>query len=204
MSKFTEYVGSQLSNPRGLGGKIVSLVQNIANSQLYRNAVAQVNVSNDEKLLDVGYGNGHLLKRIYKKCRPDMYGIDISDDAKVMATKRNRKAELAGKLHLQVGDCCALPFDDEMFAAVTTINTVYFWSDTVKGLSEIRRCLKNGGSFYNVAYTKEFLDTIAYTKYGFKIFKPDELVQLGKKAGFEKIEVKEIAKGRSFIVVYTK
>lgn len=204
MSKLTEYVGSQLSNPRGLGGKIVSLVQNIANSQLYRNAVAQVNVSNDENLLDVGYGNGHLLKRIYKKCRPDMYGIDISDDAKVMATKRNRKAELTGKLHLQVGDCCALPFDDEMFAAVTTINTVYFWSDTVKGLSEIRRCLKNGGSFYNVAYTKEFLDTIAYTKYGFKKFKPDELVQLGKKAGFEKIEVKEIAKGRSYIVVYTK
>lgn len=204
MSRFTEYVGSQLSNPRGLGGKIVSLVQNIANSQLYRNAVAQVNVSNDEKLLDVGYGNGHLLKRIYKKCRPDMYGIDISDDAKVMATKRNRKAELAGKLHLQVGDCCALPFDDGMFAAVTTINTVYFWSDTVKGLSEIRRCLKNGGSFYNVAYTKEFLDTIAYTQYGFKKFKPDELVQLGKKAGFEKIEVKEISKGRSFIVVYTK
>ncbi|MCQ2473343.1 MAG: class I SAM-dependent methyltransferase [Saccharofermentans sp.] len=204
MSKFTEYVGSQLSNPRGLGGKIVSLVQNIANSQLYRNTVAQVNVSNDEKLLDVGYGNGHLLKRIYKKCRPDMYGIDISDDAKLMATKRNRKAELAGKLHLQVGDCCALPFDDGMFAAVTTINTVYFWSDTVKGLSEIRRCLKNGGSFYNVAYTKEFLDTIAYTQYGFKKFKPDELVQLGKKAGFEKIEVKEISKGRSFIVVYTK
>lgn len=204
MSKFTEYVGSQLSNPRGLGGKIVSLVQNIANSQLYRNAVAQVNVSNDEKLLDVGYGNGHLLKRIYKKCRPDMYGIDISDDAKLMASKRNRKAELAGKLHLQVGDCCALPFDDGMFAAVTTINTVYFWSDTVKGLSEIRRCLKNGGSFYNVAYTKEFLDTIAYTQYGFKKFKPDELVQLGKKAGFEKIEVKEISKGRSFIVVYTK
>lgn len=204
MSRFTEYVGSQLSNPRGIGGKIVSLVQNIANSQLYRNAVAQVNVSNDEKLLDVGYGNGHLLKRIYKKCRPDMYGIDISDDAKLMASKRNRKAELAGKLHLQVGDCCALPFDDEMFAAVTTINTVYFWSDTVKGLSEIRRCLKNGGSFYNVAYTKEFLDTIAYTKYSFKKFKPDELVQLGKKAGFEKIEVKEISKGRSFIVVYTK
>lgn len=204
MSKFTEYVGSQLSNPRGLGGKIVSLVQNIANSQLYRNAVAHVNVSNDEKLLDVGYGNGHLLKRIYKKCMPDMYGIDISDDAKLMASKRNRKAELAGKLHLQVGDCCALPFDDGMFAAVTTINTVYFWSDTVKGLSEIRRCLKNGGSFYNVAYTKEFLDTIAYTQYGFKKFKPDELVQLGKKAGFEKIEVKEISKGRSFIVVYTK
>lgn len=54
------------------------------------------------------------------------------------------------------------------FAAVTSINTVYFWNNTVKGLSEIRRVLKLGATFYNVVYTKEWLDKLFYTKKGFQ------------------------------------
>lgn len=204
MNRLTAYISSQFSNPRGLGGRIITLVQNIGNKKMYRKAVALVNVSADDKLLDVGYGNGYLLKQIYRKCSPDLYGVDISDDARSMATKRNHEAAGAGKLHLQVGDCCSLPYEDDTFAAVTTINTVYFWSDTVKGLSEIRRCLKEGGSFYNVVYSKEYLNTIKYTEIGYKKFEPEELIQYGKAAGFEKIEMKQIVKGKSYVVVYTK
>lgn len=39
---------------------------------------------------------------------------------------------------------------------------------------------------------------------GFKKFDPAELVELGKQAGFESIEVAEIVKGKSFAVVYRK
>ena len=39
---------------------------------------------------------------------------------------------------------------------------------------------------------------------GFKKFEPAELVELGKQAGFENIEVTEIVKGKSFAVVYRK
>lgn len=204
MSKFNEYISSQFKNPRGAMGKLISFIQNIVNKKMYRKTVEIIDVSKTEKLLDIGYGNGHLLKKIYKKFEPDMYGIDISDDAKTMATKRNKKANAAGKLHLQVGDCCDLPYKDDEFATITTINTVYFWSDTVKGLSEIRRCLKNGGSFYNVFFTREYLNKIKYTETGYKKFEQEELVQYGKDAGFENIEIKEIVKGKSLVVVYTK
>lgn len=71
-----------------------------------------------------------------------------------MATKNNKKAETANQLHLSVGECCNLPYDADTFDAVTSINTVYFWPDTVKGLSEIRRTLKEGKVFgYNQIYT---------------------------------------------------
>lgn len=103
MNKINEYISSQFKNPRGIAGKIISLIQNIVNKQMYKNTVMIVNVNSDDKLLDIGYGNGHLLKMLYKKCSPDMYGIDISDDARLMAEKRNTKANDAGKLHLQVG-----------------------------------------------------------------------------------------------------
>ena len=111
---------------------------------------------------------------------------------------------LDGKLHLRTGDCCALPYVDNSFAAVSSINTVYFWNDTVKGLSEICRVLKPGKSFYNVVYTKEFLNALAYTQKGFQKFEPEQLTNLGYKAGFEDVQVKDIVKGKSFVVIYTK
>lgn len=204
MSKLTQHISSQFGDPRGLVGRVITSIQNVVNKKMYNNAVALVNVSDDDRILDVGYGNGYLLKKIYKKCEPDMYGIDISNDALLMASRRNKKASLVGKLHLAVGDCCALPYENETFAAVTTINTVYFWEDTVKGLSEIRRCLKSGGSFYNVVYTKEYLNTIKYTQFGYKKFETEELVRYGQDAGFAKVELKDIVKGKSFVVIYTK
>lgn len=204
MNKLTKYISSQFKNPRGLGGAIISIVQNVVNKAMYKKAVSLVNLQSNEKVLDIGYGNGHLLKRIYKKKPVDLYGIDISDDAKEMATKKNRKAVAANQLHLSVGDCCDLPYEDNMFAAVTSINTIYFWSDTVKGLSEIRRTLKEGKSFYNVVYTKEYLNTIKYTQTGYKKFELKELMQYGKDAGFSQVLTKEIVKGKSFVVVYTK
>ena len=97
-----------------------------------------------------------------------------------------------------------LPYEDEMFAAAASINTVYFWEDTVQGLSEIRRVLKPGAFFYNVVYTKEWLDALSYTEKGFQKFEPEELIDLGKQAGFADAQVEEIVRGKSFAVIYRK
>ena len=204
MNKFSKYISSQFKNPRGIGGVIISIIQNVINKAMYKRAVSLINLQSNENILDIGYGNGHLLEMIYRKNPVNMYGIDISSDAKDMATKKNKKADSVGQLHLKVGDCCDLPYEDDMFAAVTSINTVYFWTDTVKGLSEIRRTLKKGKSFYNIVYTKEYLNTIKYTQIGYKKFEPEELIEYGKQAGFESIELKEIISGKSYVVIYKK
>lgn len=204
MSKFTEYIGRQFGDPHGFVGKICCIIMNVINKRMYLKVVDEVTVKDGEKVLDIGYGNGYLLQKLYKKTKAELYGIDISEDMKAQAEKRCKNAKASGKLFLRVGDCCDLPYDDEMFSAITSVNTVYFWSDTTKGLSEIRRTLRTGGSFYNIVYTKEFLDSLSYTKKGFKKFLPEELTELGIQAGFENIEVKDIVKGKSFAVIYTK
>lgn len=204
MSRFSEYIGSQFGNPRGVIGRACCIIMNVINRAMYVKTVSLIHVSPDQKVLDIGYGNGFLLKCLDKKQKPELYGIDISADMLPTATKRNRKAQKAGRLHLETGDCCDLQFEENTFAAVSSINTVYFWSDTVKGLSEIYRVLLPGACFYNVVYTKEWLDKLAYTKKGFTKYEPEELVRLGKQAGFRHIEVKPIVKGKSFVVVYKK
>lgn len=204
MSKFTEYIGRQFDDPHGFVGKVCCIIMNVINKRMYLKVVDEVRLSGGEKLLDIGYGNGYLLQKLYKKAKAELYGIDISEDMKTQAENRCKNAKSDGRLFLRVGDCCDLPYDDEMFSAVTSVNTVYFWSDTVKGLSEIRRTLKTGGSFYNIVYTKEFLDKLSYTKKGFRKFSPEELTELGRKSGFDNIEVRDIIKGKSFAVIYTK
>ena len=203
MNKINRYIAAQCGKPQGIIGALITTMQNIVNAAMYRKAISLVNVSADENVLDIGYGNGHLLKLLYRKTHCDLYGIDISDDAKVMARRKNQAARKAGKLHLHIGDCCNLPYRDEMFSAVTSINTVYFWSDTLKGLTEIRRTLKTGKSFYNILYTRDFLDQVQYTQIGFKKFEPKQLAELGKQGGFRKIAVRRFSRN-AFVVIYTK
>lgn len=203
MSKFTEYIGSQFGNPRGVIGKVCCILMNIINKEMYKRTVSLISISSNANSLDIGYGNGYFLKQLYKTHRPNMYGIDISEDSQKQASKRNSLADSKGKLHLTVGDCCDLPYDNNYFDVVTSINTIYFWNDTVKGLSEINRVLKPGGSFFNVVYTKEWLQKLSYTKKGFKFFEKNDFLSMGKQAGFSDITIQEIVKNKSFVVIFS-
>ena len=154
MNPFTKYVSSQFKNPRGFAGVIISMIQNVLNRAMYKNAAALVCLQPNDRVLDIGYGNGYLLQKLYQKQVVELYSIDISDDAMKMATKKNKKAAKVNRLHLSIGDCCNLPYEENTFDAVTSINTVYFWSDTVKGLSEIRQTQIVNGKNFVVIYTK--------------------------------------------------
>ena len=98
-------------------------------------------------------------------------GVDISEDMVNVAIKNNKEAVSKGMAHFAIGDCCDLAFDDLSFDVVTTMNTIYFWDDTIKGLKEIHRVLKENGVSYNAVLTKESLDNVFYTKKGFKKYK---------------------------------
>ena len=155
-------------------------------------------------ILDVGFGNGYLEKILSKHPGVMMKGIDISEDMIVSATKRNKKAVEQGRVVLSLGDCCNLDFPTEMFDAVTSVNTIYFWSDTVKGLTEINRVLKDKGIFVSAVYSQEWLKKLSYTKKGFKFFSKIDYISDGKKAGFSEVIIEEIVNGKSYIIKYIK
>lgn len=204
MSKFTQYIGSQFGNPRGLVGKICCLIMNTINKAMYKNIVNYLEANSNSNILDIGYGNGYLLEKICRKTRAVLFGIDISEDMKLLATKRNKKAVREGKLILSIGDCCKLDFADSFFDVITSVNTIYFWTDTNKAMDEIYRTLKNGGIFYNAVYSKEWLNKLSYTKTGFKMYEKEDYIEMGKTAGFSDVVIKDIVNGKSYLVEYHK
>jgi len=204
MRRLSEYIGSQFGNPRGIIGKICCLIMNIINKTMYNGVVDSLALNNNMKVLDIGYGNGYMLNKLYKKSDGNIYGIDISEDMKKVASKKNHRAISSGKMHLTIGDCCKLNYLDATFDAITSVNTIYFWKDTLKGLEEIYRVLKADGEFINAVYSKEWMQRTSYTKKGFKLFTPQEIAILAKKAGFSKVEIKDIGHRNRYIIKCVK
>ena len=204
MSKFSKMLGQQFANPHGFVGWVCCRIMNIINRQMYRSVVKGLEAGDSDTILDVGYGNGYLLRQLDKKFGCNLYGIEVSSDAEKLTVKRNKKSVIIGRMRLLQADCCDMPFDEQTFEFITSVNTIYFWQDTEKGLSEIARVLKPNGKFYNVVYSREWLQKLAYTKEGFKFFDQQDYIDLGKKAGFVKVEIVDIKKNKNFLVVFTK
>ncbi len=198
--KISDYMDSQLSHPRGIIGNICCYLMNIANKQLYLGVRDSLTLNKDSHVLEIGYGNGHLIKLLYQKFACKISGIDISEDIKKVASRRNKKGVAQNNIQLEIGDCCHLHFDDECFDAIVTMNTIYFWRDTKKGLNEIFRTLKTGGVFSNVIYSKDYMQAASYSKEIFKFFNPEEIETLAKEIGFKEVKVLSLKHGNAFII----
>ena len=97
------------------------------------------NLDSNSKVLDIGCGKGFLLFEMVK-INPDLkiYGLDISKYA-----IDNSKKEISDKLI--IGNANNLPFEDNYFDLVISINTLHCLKcfDLEKALIEMQRVSKN-------------------------------------------------------------
>ncbi len=184
---------TQFAKPEGKVGEFFTLAMNVFNFKLY-NAVYNF-VPKDEgvKILDVGFGNGDTLKRLDEKLDAKLYGIDISEDMKVLATKANAEAVAKERMFLTVGDVEDMPYEDSFFDCVYTVNTVYFYKDADKAFSEMHRVLKDGGRFICGFYSKEYYErSEKYQFEGETYYSTRELKELVQAHGFENVKIKVV------------
>ncbi|MCB2356393.1 class I SAM-dependent methyltransferase [Clostridium estertheticum] len=197
----TKYVAGQFGKPTGIGGVISTFIMNRMNQIQYKSVVSNLNCCKNDRVLDIGFGNGYLLNLLAKKNEGGFYGIEISDDMLKAGYKRNKELIKQRKIHLAVGNVMDIPFENYFFDKVYTVNTVYFWKDLDKSLSEIRRVLKPNGIFINAIYSKQWLDNIKYTQYGFLKYTPKELEEATLRNGLNVIKVIETKKNISYCII---
>jgi len=197
---FKQYWARQFGKPTGFCGKIATFIMNRLNGKNYEAVISQAPKSGE--ILDIGFGNGYLIKKLAVKTDATIHGIDISKDMVRAATKRNKKAVKDGRVVLTMGATDNIPCDTQ-FDFIYTVNTVYFWENLSQGLSAIRDKIKDGGVFMNVLFTNEFLNKHSYTQYGFAKYEPEELLKTTIEAGFT-AEIIEIEKDKSYYILATK
>ena len=184
---------TQFAKPEGKAGQFFTLAMNVFNFKLYNAVYNFVPKHPNARILDVGYGNGDTLKRLDEKLDAKFYGIDISQDMKVLATKANARAVAEERMFLSVGDVEQMPYEDGFFDCVYTINTIYFWKDADRAMDEIVRTLKDGGRFICGFYSKAYFErSEKYQFEGETYYTTGELKALAQVHGFENVKVKVV------------
>ena len=197
---FIKYIAKQFGNPAGFGGKMATFVMNCINRKQYKATINCLSVCENDVILDIGFGNGFFIKQLLKEKPMKIIGIEISEDMILSATKLNQNAVNKGIVELLQADIQKLPFADNFFDKIYTINTVYFWQDIHIAFAEIKRVLKPDGLFINTVYTKNHLEKLIITKYNFSKYDVNELERLTVESGFKLVETVEIEKNKSYSI----
>jgi SAM-dependent methyltransferase len=148
--------------------------------------LSALHLQSDDVLLDLGPGGGAFLEEALRTgCRA--VGLDHSEEMIRAASELNAKAIEEGRLDLQVGDAHELPFDDETFTAVATMQTFFFFADARRVLEECCRVLKPSGRLAAFTVSAEAKGTPAAPEPMASrghFYTDEELVEMSKAAGF--------------------
>ena len=186
MNWVKKYLGRQLSHPKGFGGLIIGLFMNKHNLLMYRDTYQLLDLSSNDNILEIGFGNGAFIKELVEKTEPGKYcGIDISDTMIRTATRRNKTLIKDEKVELLKGSVENLPFNNHLFDKVFTLNTIYFWKDPQRVMSEIKRVLKPGGIFVVGLSTGESMRVGNYFQERFTLYSKQDVEKLFSDGAFK-------------------
>lgn len=105
-------------------------------------------------LLDIACGTGDFSFEALKQGIPNVTGVDLSEQMLSFADKKASDRNLKEKVTFQRADAENLPFDSDSFDAVTVAFGVRNFEDLEKGLTEIKRVLKDDGTCIILEFSK--------------------------------------------------
>ncbi|NJB36050.1 MULTISPECIES: bifunctional demethylmenaquinone methyltransferase/2-methoxy-6-polyprenyl-1,4-benzoquinol methylase UbiE [Flavobacteriaceae] len=142
-----------------------------------KKVVAIVAQKQPNTVLDIATGTGDLAINLTKTGATKVIGLDISPGMLSVGKQKIKQKNLDNTIEMVLGDSEALPFKDDSFDAITVAFGVRNFENLEKGLKEILRVLKPGGSFV-------VLETSVPTKFpfkqGYKVYTKYFLPTIGK------------------------
>jgi len=109
--------------------------------------VKMVGVKNPASILDIATGTGDLAIALSQTGAKEIIGLDIAAAMLQIGKEKVERRSLDQVITMMVGDSEHLPFENDRFDAITVAFGVRNFEDLDRGLSEIHRVLKPGGTF---------------------------------------------------------
>lgn len=178
-------LAKNLANPEGETGKDVAKMMNETNISMTKETIKALFLIDNEKVLELGHGNaGHLSYLLDFADNIQYTGLEISETMKSEAESINSK--YLSQANFQLYDGNKIPFENESFDKVMTVNTIYFWENPVEFFNEIYRVLKKDGSFVLTFAKKDFMKNLPFTE-DFKLYNYEDVEELVAQTNFKRM-----------------
>ncbi len=120
-----------------------------------KKAISLLKKENPKLILDIATGTGDLAIEANRQLNPEkIIGVDISEGMLAHGREKMKKLGLDHKIEMRKGDSEKLLFDDNTFDAVIVSFGVRNFEDLKKGLTDMYRVTKNGGTCVVVEFSK--------------------------------------------------
>lgn len=183
-------IAKQLSCPEGEHGVKTGEMMHTSNIGMTSSAINALDLQNNDTVLEIGHGNGgHIAQLLSQAENIHYFGADISATIIAEAEKINRDLIAGEKVHFKLTDGIILPFNENRFDKIFTVNTIYFWQNQREYLTEIKRTLKLNGTVVICFADKTFMQTLPFTPYGFKLYEVEGVKGLLENVGFTVVNI---------------
>ena len=172
-------IASQLNNPNGKKGIEIGEMMSETNALMTSSTIESLSISDNDSVLELGPGNGsHLFQILNKAIRIKYVGFEISELMQKEAMKINKHFIDNHQATFCLYDGNIIPFANDTFDKVMTVNTIYFWQNPNEFIKEIYRVTKPNG-LVSITYAEEsFMEKLPFTKFGFKLYTIEKIKKL--------------------------
>jgi ubiquinone/menaquinone biosynthesis C-methylase UbiE len=183
------FLYQQLGHPTGCFGRSLLRFLNWANSPMNSLAVSCLKPTDQDHVLEIGFGGGNLIKQLAQSGLPNQFtGLEISIEALHLCEKQYHPLIHQGRVHLHTTQASTLPFASGQFNKICSINALYFWPNPVDILAECKRVLSPNGILYLCYNTKDLLDLYGFSHIGLRGYTVTQIETLFLEAGFGSIQ----------------
>lgn len=182
------------AKPVGKAGEEMLIRMNASHYDVTGWALDFMELSGNETVLDIGCGGGETLKRISQKTTGHLTGLDYSPVSVKMTGQRNAEIIASGRMNVIEASVEKMPFSDNSFDRIITVESFYFWKNPPENLKEVYRVLATDGIFLIVAdihggieLSDKALENIR--KYNLYNPTPEEFYELLLDAGFKDVKI---------------
>ncbi|MWB96726.1 methyltransferase domain-containing protein [Flavobacterium sp. GA093] len=182
-------IASQLKHPTGEKGIEMANMMHETNINMTRHSFLNLNIKGGNTILELGHGNAGHVAFIFEQAENlKYYGLEMSELMFQEARQINRNFVSQKQAFFSLYDGNKIPFEDESFDKIVTVNTIYFWQEPEKLLSEIYRVLSQNGVFCITFAEESFMKQLPFTQFEFELYSTEKAQQLIKKTSFKIVD----------------
>ncbi|RXM48803.1 class I SAM-dependent methyltransferase [Flavobacterium sp. YO12] len=179
-------IASQLKLPTGEKGIEMGNMMNETNINMTRHSIQNLNISNENKILELGHGNAGHVEFLFEQAENlKYYGLEMSELMFQEARQTNRNFVSQKQAFFSLYDGNKIPFENDFFDKIFTVNTIYFWQKPEELLAEIYRVLKPNGNFCLTFAEEDFMKQLPFTQFEFELYSTEKAQELIKKTPFK-------------------